>query len=104
MMAGIGEFLTRGARKLGEAGLTDADRAAARALHSNMDNSTRLERMMHNNGVLTAGDVKSRLFSSAMTGGAVAAPFGWLLPLGLDLTQLFPTLCSLLLLVLLLVA
>nr|DAO89222.1 MAG TPA: hypothetical protein [Caudoviricetes sp.] len=76
MMAGIGEFLTRGARKLGEAGLTDADRAAARALHSNMDNSTRLERMMHNNGVLTAGDVKSRLFSSAMTGGAVAAPFG----------------------------
>lgn len=76
MMAGIGEFLTRGARKLGEAGLTDADRAAARALHANMDNSTRLERMMHNNGVLTAGDVKSRLFSSAMTGGAVAAPFG----------------------------
>ena len=76
MMAGIGEFLTRGARKLGEAGLTDADRAAARALHSNMDNSTRLERMMHNNGVLTAGDVKSRLFSSAMVGGAVAAPFG----------------------------
>lgn len=75
-MAGIGEFLTRGARKLGEAGLTDADRAAARALHSNMDNSTRLERMMHNNGVLTAGDVKSRLFSSAMVGGAVAAPFG----------------------------
>ena len=62
MMAGIGEFLTRGARKLGEAGLTDADRAAARALHANMDNSTRLERMMHNNGVLTAGDVKSRLF------------------------------------------
>nr|DAP85077.1 MAG TPA: hypothetical protein [Caudoviricetes sp.] len=76
MMAGIGEFLTRGARKLGEAGLTDADKAAARALHANMDNSTRLERMMHNNGVLTAGDVKSRLFSSAMVGGAVAAPFG----------------------------
>lgn len=76
MMAGIGEFLTRGARKLGEAGLTDADRAAARALNTSMDNSTRLERMMHNNGVLTAGDVKSRLFSSAMTGGAVAAPFG----------------------------
>lgn len=75
-MAGIGEFLTRGARKLGEAGLTDADRAAARALNTSMDNSTRLERMMHNNGVLTAGDVKSRLFSSAMTGGAVAAPFG----------------------------
>lgn len=75
-MAGIGEFLTRGARKLGEAGLTDADKAAARALHTNMDNSTRLERMMHNNGVLTAGDVKSRLFSSAMVGGAVAAPFG----------------------------
>lgn len=76
MMAGIGEFLTRGARKLGEAGLTDADKAAARVLHANMDNSTRLERMMHNNGVLTAGDVKSRLFSSAMVGGAVAAPFG----------------------------
>lgn len=76
MMAGIGEFLTRGARKLGEAGLTDADKAAARALNTSMDNSTRLERMMHNNGVLTAGDVKSRLFSSAMTGGAVAAPFG----------------------------
>lgn len=75
-MAGIGEFLTRGARKLGEAGLTDADKAAARALHTNMDNSTRLERMMHNNGILTAGDVKSRLFSSAMVGGAVAAPFG----------------------------
>ena len=75
-MAGIGEFLTRGARKLGEVGLTDADKAAARALHANMDNSTRLERMMHNNGILTAGDVKSRLFSSAMTGGAVAAPFG----------------------------
>lgn len=75
-MAGIGEFLTRGARKLGEAGLTDADKAAARALHANMDNSTRLERMMHNNGILTAGDVKSRLFSSAMVGGAVAAPFG----------------------------
>lgn len=75
-MAGIGEFLTRGARKLGEAGLTDADRAAARALNTSMDNSTRLERMMHNNGVLTAGDVKSRLFSSAMVGGAVAAPFG----------------------------
>lgn len=76
MMAGIGEFLTRGARKLGEAGLTDVDKAAARALHTNMDNSTRLERMMHNNGILTAGDVKSRLFSSAMVGGAVAAPFG----------------------------
>lgn len=76
MMAGIGEFLTRGARKFGEAGLTDADKAAARALHTNMDNSTRLERMMHNNGILTAGDVKSRLFSSAMVGGAVAAPFG----------------------------
>ena len=75
-MAGIGEFLTRGARKLGEAGLTDADKTAARALHANMDNSTRLERMMHNNGILTAGDVKSRLFSSAMVGGAVAAPFG----------------------------